>query len=78
MTLCHKCCSAPTLRASIPRLCWACAKQLHICIYCGDELDPDNSLGVCPFCDPPWSGGAGNRTRGWELADLQYHGSYRD
>ena len=76
MTPCRKCQSAPTLRASKPRLCWACAKRLRICIYCGVELKPENDLGVCPSCDPPDAGGCGNRSRGWERADIQYHGSY--
>ena len=76
MIFCRKCKTEPTLRASRPRLCWTCAKRLRLCIYCGEELDAQNELGVCPFCDPPESPGCGNHSRGSERADYQYHGSY--
>ena len=74
--MCIECGKRPTLRAARSRLCSGCAKALGVCQYCGGVLaDEEKGNGVCSWCVPTPSPGMGNSVRGWERADLQYHGS---
>lgn len=74
---CTQCQKNSILKASKPMICWACAKELGICIYCGAELyETNKERGVCSLCDPPKVSGVGSRQRGYESADRQYHGGY--
>lgn len=75
MKKCIVCNQNPTLKASTPGICWTCAKQLGMCIYCGG---PGRSDGICNKCDPANSTYLGGHLGGRDdrkVSDSQYHGA---
>ncbi len=76
---CIRCAKRPTLKSARSCLCWTCARNLGVCIYCGRALvHPKDGANICTYCIPTPHPGCGNTVRGSELADLQYHGSKID